>query len=130
GAIARNSGRTVESGREGDSVLAVFVRSSEAVACALEAQQELSAEPWPAGFDLQVRMAIHTGEADLHGGHYFGSALHRCARLLQIGHGGQVLVSQAAEQVIADSMPERASLTDLHFHRLKDLAREEHVFQL
>jgi predicted ATPase/class 3 adenylate cyclase/DNA-binding CsgD family transcriptional regulator len=130
GAIDRNGGRTVESGREGDSVLAVFVRSSEAVASALEAQRELSAEPWPPGFDLRVRMAIHTGEAELRGGHYYGSALHRCARLLQIGHGGQVLVSQAAEQVIADGLPESASLTDLHFHRLKDLARAEHVFQL
>jgi predicted ATPase/DNA-binding NarL/FixJ family response regulator len=130
GAIDRNGGRTVESGREGDSVLAVFVRSSEAVASALEAQRELSAEPWPPGFDLQVRMAIHTGEAELRGGHYYGSALHRCARLLQIGHGGQVLVSQAAEQVIVDGLPESASLTDLHFHRLKDLARAEHVFQL
>ena len=42
---------------------------------------------------LRVRAAVHTGTADERDGDYFGPALNRVARLLAIGHGGQVLVS-------------------------------------
>ena len=129
-AIERHQGQPVESGREGDSVLAAFVRATDAVACALEIQLALAEEPWPTNGALRVRMALHTGEAELRGGHYYGQAVYRCARLLAIGHGGQILISQSAEQVLGGLLPEDSSLRDLGSHRLKDLARPENVFQL
>lgn len=67
-AIASNGGvRPVEQG-EGDSVVAAFSRASDAIAAALSAQRMLGAEPWPGGIKPAVRMAVHTGEAQLRDG--------------------------------------------------------------
>ena len=52
------------------------------------------------------------------------------ARLLAIGHGGQILVSAAGAALVADDLPDGASLLDRGEHHLKDLARPEHVYQL
>jgi predicted ATPase/class 3 adenylate cyclase/DNA-binding CsgD family transcriptional regulator len=129
--IERHGGvRPVEQG-EGDSVVAAFSRASDAVAAALAAQLALVAEPWPEGAELSVRMAVHTGEVQLRGEYnYVGQALNRCARLRGIGHGGQVLVSAAAAAVVVDRLPDGVTLRDLGLHRLRDLGRPEHVWQL
>jgi predicted ATPase/class 3 adenylate cyclase/DNA-binding CsgD family transcriptional regulator len=122
--------RPVEQG-EGDSVVGAFARASDALAAALDAQRALVGEPWPDGARLRVRMAVHTGEAELRGeGNYFGPAVIRCARLRAIGHGGQVLVSQPTADLVVGRLPEGASLADLGAHRLKDLGRPEQVFEL
>jgi predicted ATPase/class 3 adenylate cyclase/DNA-binding CsgD family transcriptional regulator len=130
-AIARRGGvRPTEQG-EGDSVVAAFTRASDAVAAALDAQLALAQEPWPGCIRLAVRMALHTGEAHLRDeGNYFGQAVIRCARLRAIAHGGQVVLSRAAADLVADRLPEDATLQDLGTHRLKDLGRPEHVHQL
>jgi predicted ATPase/class 3 adenylate cyclase len=130
-AIGRHGGvRPVEQG-EGDSVVAAFSRASDAVAAALDAQRALTAESWPEGAEVRVRMAVHTGEVQLRGDdNYVGQTLNRCARLRGIGHGGQVLVSAAAAGVLADQLSDGLTLRDLGIHRLRDLGRPEHVWQL
>jgi predicted ATPase/class 3 adenylate cyclase/DNA-binding CsgD family transcriptional regulator len=130
-AIAANGGvRPVEQG-EGDSVVAAFSRASDAVGAVLAAQRAFGAEAWPAGAELEVRMAVHTGEVQLRGeGNYVGQTLNRCARLRGIGHGGQVLVSAATAGVLADRLGDGVTLRDLGLHRLRDLGRPEHVWQL
>jgi predicted ATPase/class 3 adenylate cyclase len=128
--VQRSGGKLVEAGREGDSILAVFERARDGLACALSLQIAFSGEAWPAGLDLRVRMALHSGEVDLREGHYYGTAIYRCARLMAAGYGGQILVSQATEQLGGDLLPEGASLWGLGLHRLKDLSRPEPVFQL
>jgi predicted ATPase/class 3 adenylate cyclase/DNA-binding CsgD family transcriptional regulator len=130
-AIRRHRGvRPVEQG-EGDSVVGAFARASDGLAAALAAQRALVGEPWPEGAQLRVRMAVHTGEAELRGeGNYFGTAVIRCARLRAIAHGGQVLVSQPTADLVVGRLPEAASLADLGSHRLKDLGRPEQVFEL
>lgn len=130
GAIERNGGAIVEAGREGDSVLAVFRKTAGAAACALEIQREIVAATWPPGVKLQIRVAINAGEAQLRGGHYFGQALNRCARMLATSHGGQILLSKAAHELIVDELPADSELWDLGLHRLKDLKRPEQIFQL
>src|SRR5262245_2765575 len=94
--VAEHGGvRPVEQG-EGDSIVAAFARASDAVTAAVDAQRRLLAEGWPEGAELRVRMAIHTGEAQLRDeGNYFGQTVIRCARLRAVGHGGQVLLSDA-----------------------------------
>ena len=77
-----------------------------------------------------MRAAIHTGTADERDGDYFGPAVNRVARLLAIGHGGQVLVSGVTADLVQGELPPQASLRDLGEHRLKDLARPEYVYQL
>jgi len=82
--------RPLEQG-EGDSVVAAFSRASDAVAAALDAQLALAGEEWPVGAELRVRMAVHTGEAQLRDErNYFGPVVIRCARIRDVGHGGQL----------------------------------------
>ena len=130
-AVARAGGvRPVEQG-EGDSVVAAFSRASDAVRAALDIQSAMARETWPPGVALRVRIGLHTGEAQLRDeGNYFGAAIARCARLRSIGHGGQTLISQATKDLVVDALPEGAHLVDLGVHRLRDLARAEHVYQL
>ena len=75
-------------------------------------------------------MAIHAGDAELRHDDYFGPSLNRVARVLAIGHGGQVLVSAAAAALVADDLPAGAALFDRGEHHLRDLTRSEHVYQL
>ena len=75
-------------------------------------------------------MAIHTGTAHARDGDFLGPSLNRVARLLAIGHGGQVLLSGVAAVLVGDRLPTGAELLDLGEHRLRDLDQPEHVFQL
>ncbi|MGH8103529.1 MAG: ATP-binding protein [bacterium] len=128
GAIESHRGRVVK--QVGDSFHAVFGNPADAVAAVLSAQRALAAEPWGDTGLLKVRMAVHTGPAEERDNDFFGPALNRCSRLLGIGYGGQVLLSEAATALVRDALPAGASLRDLRSHRLKDLQHPEHVFQL
>ncbi|MGC2375116.1 MAG: LuxR C-terminal-related transcriptional regulator [Solirubrobacteraceae bacterium] len=130
-AVARHGGvRPVEQG-EGDSIVAAFSRGSDAAAAALEIQRCMRTHEWPEGPDLRVRVALHTAEAQLRDeGNYFGLALSRCARLRELAHGGQVLVSRATHDLVVDRLPAGARLADRGVHRLRDLGRPEHVHEL
>ncbi len=130
-AVQAHGGVLPEEQGEGDSAVAVFVRASDAVACVLDLQRALRAEPWPEGVELRVRVALHTGEAVLRDArNYTGPSIHRCARLRAIGHGGQTLLSRSTYELVADSLPDGVSVRDLGLHRLRDLARPEQVYQL
>jgi class 3 adenylate cyclase len=115
---------------EGDSAFAVFARASAAVACALALQRALYAEAWPPGASIRVRMALHTGEAELANGNYKGSAVHRCARLRGLAHGGQIVMSEATAQIVRDQLPRDVTLRDMGVHELRGLVRSERVYQL
>jgi len=128
--IDQQEGALVKSRGEGDSLFAVFARATDAVAAAATLQLAFSAEPWPAQTPLRVRIALHTGEADLVDGEYYGAAVNRCARLRAVCHGGQVLVSRAAFEIVQDALPDGVALRNLGEQRLRDLTRPEHVFQL
>ena len=96
----------------------------------LIAQHGLQDEPWGEMGRLRERMGLHVGEAQPRGGDFYGPAVNRAARLMSAAHGGQVLLSAVAASLVLDVLPEGAALRDLGEHRLKDLARPEHVFQL
>jgi predicted ATPase/class 3 adenylate cyclase len=114
----------------GDGLLAAFERPGAALRAAVAGQRALQDHAWPTTAPLLVRMAIHAGDAELRNDDYFGPSLNRVARVLAIGHGGQVLVSSAAAALVADDLPAGATLLDRGEHHLKDLARPEHVYQL
>jgi class 3 adenylate cyclase len=114
----------------GDGLLAAFERPGAAALAALAGQRALMDYAWPTTTPLLVRMAIHAGDAETRDNDYFGPSLNRVARLLAIGHGGQVLVSSAGAALMADDLPAGATLLDRGEHRLRDLARPEHVYQL
>jgi predicted ATPase/class 3 adenylate cyclase/Tfp pilus assembly protein PilF len=114
----------------GDAIQAAFATMAAALAAAVAAQRALTAEPWPETGPLRVRMAIHVGEATPRDGDYLAPALTRLARLLSAGHGGQILLSAAAEALARDTLPPDVSLLDLGPHRLRDLLEPERIFQL
>ena len=127
-AIAEHGGHIFKT--IGDAFCGVFARPDDAVAAMLAAQRALAAEDFSSVGGIRVRAAILTGMADERDGDYFGPAVNRIARLLAIGHGGQVLVSGATSDLVQGMLAASASLRDLGEHRLKDLARAERVYQL
>ena len=129
-AVDSNGGRVIKS--TGDGIHAVFDAPLNALLAAVAAQQALSAQAWEEiqPLPLRVRMGLHTGEAELRSDDYFGTTLNRGARLMAVGHGGQVLLSGATADLVRLSLPADLSLRDLGLHRLKDLVRPERVFQL
>ncbi len=115
--------RPVEQGA-GDSCVAAFARASDAVACALELQRAPLAP-------IRLRIGVHTGEVQLRdAGNYAGPTINRAARLRDLAHGGQTVLSGATEDMVADLLPAGAWLTDLGTHQLRDLPRPERVVQL
>ena len=114
----------------GDAFCVAFPTASDALEAALEAQRGLLREEWGQAGPLRIRMALHTGAAEERDSDYFGPPLNRISRLLSAGHGGQVLLSLATQELVRDELPEGVSLKDLGERRLKDLFRSERVFQL
>ena len=114
----------------GDAFCAAFARTSDAVAAALDAQRALNSEHFSAVGSIRVRMAINSGETEERDGDYFGPVVNRVARLLAIGHGGQVLVSAASADLLPDKAALQCELRSLGPHPLKNLARPENVYQL
>ena len=121
---------TIRPRGEGDSRFAVFASAPDAVAAAIAIQRALAAEPWPTPRPIKSRIGVHTGEAELRDGDYYGSAVNRCARLRALGHGGQVLLSEATAALVREACRAASSLLDLGRHRLKDLTEPERVFQV
>jgi predicted ATPase/class 3 adenylate cyclase len=127
-AVAVSNGQVVKT--TGDGMMAVFTSAAAAARTCLVAQRDLAAGPWGATGPLRVRMGLHAGEAAIRSSDYFGPAVNRTARIMAVGHGGQVLLSASAAGLAADRLPEGAELRDLGTHRLKDLGRPEQLFQL
>src|SRR5271167_2841477 len=122
--IAAHDGvRPVEQG-EGDSFVAAFARASDAVAAALELQRAPLAP-------IRLRIGVHTGEVQLRDeGNYAGPTINRTARLRDLAHGGQTVLSATTSDLVVDRLPPDAWLTDLGTHQLRDLPRPERVVQL
>ncbi|HET9343401.1 MAG TPA: adenylate/guanylate cyclase domain-containing protein [Candidatus Eremiobacteraceae bacterium] len=114
----------------GDAFCAAFARPHQALHAALSSQRRLSDEDFTAVGGIRVRMGIHLGTAVERDSDYFGSTVNRVARIMSIGHGGQVLVSDDVRNAIADDLPTDASFVDLGMRRLKDLMQPERVWQL
>jgi predicted ATPase/class 3 adenylate cyclase len=128
--VAVHGGRLLKSKGEGDATLTVFRRASDAVACAVELQRALLGTSWPAGLDLRVRIALHTGEAHERGGDYFGPALNRAARLRALAFGGRMVMSQATTEIVRDRLPAGVELVELGRRELRGLSRPESAFEL
>jgi predicted ATPase/class 3 adenylate cyclase/Tfp pilus assembly protein PilF len=128
-AVEQNAGIIVRPRGEGDSRFAVFTRATGALSAAITIQRLLFAESWTVP-PLRVRVAIHSGEADLRDGDYYGCTVNRCARLRSAAHGGQILVSETTHSLVQDELPAGVSLRDLGEYNLKSLKRSEHIFQV
>ncbi|MHB8732209.1 MAG: ATP-binding protein [bacterium] len=125
---AEQDGREI--GTEGDGFFAVFSTARDALAAAVSAQRALSAQSWPDGADVRIRMGLHTGEAALTDAGYVGMDVHVAARICAAAHGGQVLLSYAAGALLARNLPPGVALRQMGSHRLKDLAEPQPLCQV
>lgn len=129
-AFEGQGGVSVKPRGEGDSRFIVFRSAPGAVQGAAEMQRRLANVDWPTPRPVRVRASLHTGLAELEFGDYYGSAVNRAARLRAIAHGGQTVMSAATYDLVQDHLTAGLAVTDKGWHRLKDLTRPEHVFQL
>lgn len=116
--------------RSGDGFIAWFESPVDAAVAAAHAQREITAADWDLVGGLGVRMAVHVGDVVLRNDEPFGWALNLGSRLNSIGHGGQVLVSEAAAQAVGTELADDLDLIALGPARLRDIARPTQVFQL
>jgi predicted ATPase/class 3 adenylate cyclase len=114
----------------GDAFCVAFDRPDKAAEAAVDIQRRLASLRTNDTKDVKVRIAIHCGVAQERDGDYFGPAVNRVARLLSAAHGGQVVVSLAAQQLLTDNLPDGTKLDDLGRHLLKDLSSPERIYQL
>jgi len=126
-AIQKHNGHVFKT--VGDMFCAVFAEPADALSATVSAQQSIAGMV-VSDRPLRVRMAVHCGTADERDGDYFGPTLNRIARILAIVHGGQVILSETAWELTAGALPGGSSTRDMGTHRLKDLQRDEHVYQL
>ena len=115
---------------EGDSFFVTFPSAVDAVKAVVQSQRALANHEWIEGASVRVRMGLHTGEAQVQASDYVGIDVHRAARITAAAHGGQVLLSQATCALIERELPDGVALRDLGEHRLKDLRRPMHLYQL
>jgi len=127
-AIAASGG--IELGTEGDSFFVVFASASDAAQAVISAQRALAAHSWIGDKPVRVRMGLHTGEGRRVGDDYVGLDVHRAARIAACGHGGQVVISDSVYALVENALPAGVRVRDLGEHRLKDLPRPEHLYQL
>lgn len=111
---------------EGDSFFVVFRAAADGVAAALAGQLALNAHLWPDDVDFRVRMGLHTGDVVEAGGGYVGMAVHAAARVGAVGHGGQILVTDATRSLA----PTHAEYLDLGSYSLKDLIAPVRLYQM
>jgi len=114
----------------GDGFFIAFPRATQAVTAAVAAQRAIATHLWLEDAPVRVRMGLHTGEPTLAGGSYVGLDVHRAVRICSAGHGGQILLSEATRVLVEHDLPAGVSVLGLGEHRLKDLQRPEHLFQL
>ena len=107
----------------GDGIAAAFASADAAVQAAISAQRDMS----PIG--LKVRMGVHTGEVERFGDDFRGRPVNRAARVMAVGHGGQVLVSDVTAALVR-SGPSPVGFADLGTQRLRDLTEPERVWQV
>jgi class 3 adenylate cyclase len=128
GLVRRAGG--VEVDARADEYLAVFTEAAGAVGAALAIQRGLSARAWAGGERVRLRIGLHAGEPELSDEGYVGAEVHRAARVGSAGHGGQVLLSESARQVLGGGLPVDADLVALGEFRLRGLDRPERLYQL
>lgn len=120
---AHDGVRPIEQG-EGDSFVIAFGRASDAVACALDLQRASLAP-------IRLRIGLHTGEVQLRDeANYIGPTINRTARIRDLAHGGQTVLSGTTTDLVSDRLPADAWLAELGTHQVRDLPRPERVVQL
>lgn len=116
---------------KGDGFIVVFNNPVKALEAAAAAQRDLIEGSWPEPIgSLRIRMGINTGIVEPRNGDYYGPQVNRTARLEDLAHGGQVLVSDATRALVSGQLSSGLELQDLGLQSLRGFNQPERVFQL
>jgi predicted ATPase len=115
-AFGAHSGYEVDDA--GDGLFYAFAAGSQAVTAVAHAMASLADGP------VRIRVGVHTGEPLLDPPKYVGPDVHKAARIMSAAHGGQVLLSGATRELVAEDV------LDLGRHRLKDFPEPVSLYQL
>jgi class 3 adenylate cyclase len=127
-AVKNHSGRIVKT--TGDGLHAVFESAVDDVLAAVSMQQGMGNENWPTETDsLKIRIGLHSGESQERAGDYYGSTVNTAARVMDLGHGGQVLLSEVTVLLLRGQGLADITFSDLGAHKLKGLAQPETICQ-
>ena len=109
----------------GDGFGVAFHRASEGAQWAAALQAAVQREPWSGGVEIRLRIALHTGEPEDRANGYVGRPVNVAARLAEVGHGRQTLVSDATAALL-----DGADLRDLGTYRLEGIVAEQRILQV
>ena len=117
----------------GDGLFLAFARATSALLFAVEVQRSCVQREWTVG-PLRTRIGIHSGEPFVTAGtdgvaDYFGPPVNRAARVVDAGHGDQILLSTAARELLQNGLCPEIGFKDLGIHRLRDIG-EERMWQV
>jgi class 3 adenylate cyclase len=113
--------RGTEIDTAGDGFLTMFDGAARAVQAALEIRAAVR------GTGLDIRAGVHTGEVELVPGGIRGLAVHETARIMALGHGGEILVSSTTRELSAGS---GFAYEDRGIHQLRGIPDPRQVFAL
>jgi predicted ATPase/class 3 adenylate cyclase/DNA-binding CsgD family transcriptional regulator len=114
----------------GDAFCAAFHKAGDAFKAAVKSQQDLQNEPWREA-TIYARMGIHTGEAENEGDEYRGyTTLSLVQRVMSAGHGGQILISSATENLLREQLPQGIGLRDMGMQKFAGSTSAVRVFQV
>jgi class 3 adenylate cyclase len=102
--VESNHGQIIKT--TGDGIHAVFSTAIDAINASLDAQRSFQTSEVLEASEvlLRLRMGLHTGEAELRDHDYYGGVLNRAARIMSIGHGGQILISETTLQIAREHL--------------------------
>lgn len=128
--VKSNNGQLIKT--TGDGVHAVFSTAIDAIGASIIAQRAFQTSEFFKNSEasIKVRMGLHTGEAEVRDGDYYGGTLNRASRIMAVGYGGQILISETTLQISQEHLPEGVSVLDLGNHQLKGLIKSERIFQV
>ena len=124
-AWATHRGHEVDS--TGDSSFVAFWSVADAVAACADAQRALRQERWPAEVRVLVRMGVHAGLASPLGSRYVAIAVHQAARIAEVAHGGQVVLSRPAVDELG---PSGVRVQPLGSFRVRDFDQPVALYEL
>lgn len=122
--VGRHDGYEVDS--RADEFFAAFGSADDAVRAAIDIQVAMTARSWPGERPVRVRIGVHSGSPSLTDTGYVGLPVNTMARVCNVGHGGQILITTATRDELTDP-PKSMSLGEV---RLQGLPRPVELLQV
>lgn len=111
--------RGAEVATTGDGFLVTFDGAARALLAAVAIRDAV------ARLDLELRVAVHTGEVEVIPGNVRGMTVHEAARILELARPGEVLVSRTTRELASGA---GLQFEDRGSHSLKGVTGERQVF--